>query len=500
MHSYREAPGAPIADASADELALRAAPRARGGGRCARRCPTCPYGAFLSGGVDSAAIVAAMRAGGRAGAAARSPSASRASATSSTRARAAAAVPRGARHATITWRSWEEVDFPRALAARCTAARGALREPVGAGAAPAEPLRGPVRQGRALRTGRGRAARRLPRGPGRRRARAARARPGARADGPWRAWPACCRATSAPSARRGVLGAAARPGPAAAASSRSPRRPCARGAPGAPATRRAVERRELAEQTLTDVADRGAARPGAVLDTHLFLPDHLLLYGDKMSMAHGLEHRVPFLDVELMRFVERIPANVARCAAGRASGCTGGACATLVPRAGAVHARSARSRRPTTSGCATSLAGELARSFAPGSPVSRARRRPHRPRGSSTSTGAGARTTSASCTACSSSRSGTVNSSRSSRRKHPAARHERPSAGGIRGVDAGPVESAGHRGSWELADRGRRPSKIEDRDRARRDCQRCRRGYPRQPLTSPVPRDELREVISGGDG
>ena len=44
------------------------------------------------------------------------------------------------------------------------------------------------------------------------------------------------------------------------------------------------------------------------LDTHLFLPDRLLICGDKMSMAASLEQRVPFLDVELMRFVERIPA------------------------------------------------------------------------------------------------------------------------------------------------------------------------------------------------
>ena len=40
----------------------------------------------------------------------------------------------------------------------------------------------------------------------------------------------------------------------------------------------------------------------------MFLPDGILLCNDKMSMAAGLELRVPFLDVELMRFVERIPA------------------------------------------------------------------------------------------------------------------------------------------------------------------------------------------------
>jgi asparagine synthase (glutamine-hydrolysing) len=42
----------------------------------------------------------------------------------------------------------------------------------------------------------------------------------------------------------------------------------------------------------------------------MFLPDGILICNDKMSMAASLELRVPFLDVELMRFVERIPASV----------------------------------------------------------------------------------------------------------------------------------------------------------------------------------------------
>jgi asparagine synthase (glutamine-hydrolysing) len=72
----------------------------------------------------------------------------------------------------------------------------------------------------------------------------------------------------------------------------------------------AAERRALAEDVLADVADRAPLDQALYLDTRLFLPDGLLVYGDKMSMAHGLEQRVPFLDVELMRFVERVPANV----------------------------------------------------------------------------------------------------------------------------------------------------------------------------------------------
>jgi asparagine synthase (glutamine-hydrolysing) len=43
------------------------------------------------------------------------------------------------------------------------------------------------------------------------------------------------------------------------------------------------------------------------VDARTSLPDNLLLYGDKMSMAVSLEARVPLLDLELMRLVERIP-------------------------------------------------------------------------------------------------------------------------------------------------------------------------------------------------
>jgi asparagine synthase (glutamine-hydrolysing) len=37
------------------------------------------------------------------------------------------------------------------------------------------------------------------------------------------------------------------------------------------------------------------------------LPDELLMYADKLSMAHSLEVRVPYLDVEIVEFVERLP-------------------------------------------------------------------------------------------------------------------------------------------------------------------------------------------------
>jgi asparagine synthase (glutamine-hydrolysing) len=43
------------------------------------------------------------------------------------------------------------------------------------------------------------------------------------------------------------------------------------------------------------------------VDARFSLPDNLLMYGDKMSMAASLEARVPFLDLEVMKLVESIP-------------------------------------------------------------------------------------------------------------------------------------------------------------------------------------------------
>ena len=68
------------------------------------------------------------------------------------------------------------------------------------------------------------------------------------------------------------------------------------------------ERTAQAADLLGDVADRDLLGQALYLDTRMFLPASLLICGDKMSMAASLEQRVPFLDTELMRFVERIPA------------------------------------------------------------------------------------------------------------------------------------------------------------------------------------------------
>ena len=39
------------------------------------------------------------------------------------------------------------------------------------------------------------------------------------------------------------------------------------------------------------------------------LPDELLMFADKLSMAHGLEVRVPYLDKDIVEYVERLPAS-----------------------------------------------------------------------------------------------------------------------------------------------------------------------------------------------
>jgi asparagine synthase (glutamine-hydrolysing) len=67
------------------------------------------------------------------------------------------------------------------------------------------------------------------------------------------------------------------------------------------------ERLARAGEILADVPGHGLLDQALYLDTHMFLPDGILICNDKMSMAAGLELRVPFLDVDLMRFVERIP-------------------------------------------------------------------------------------------------------------------------------------------------------------------------------------------------
>lgn len=45
------------------------------------------------------------------------------------------------------------------------------------------------------------------------------------------------------------------------------------------------------------------------MDTRKTLSDNLLIFNDKMTMANALEMRVPFLDVDLIKFIETLPAD-----------------------------------------------------------------------------------------------------------------------------------------------------------------------------------------------
>jgi asparagine synthase (glutamine-hydrolysing) len=46
------------------------------------------------------------------------------------------------------------------------------------------------------------------------------------------------------------------------------------------------------------------------LDTKIWLPDNLLMKGDKMTMAASLESRMPFLDYKLVEYAASIPSNI----------------------------------------------------------------------------------------------------------------------------------------------------------------------------------------------
>jgi len=45
------------------------------------------------------------------------------------------------------------------------------------------------------------------------------------------------------------------------------------------------------------------------IDTRTMLPDNLLLFNDKNTMAFSIENRVPFLDIDLIDFIETLPSS-----------------------------------------------------------------------------------------------------------------------------------------------------------------------------------------------
>ena len=64
-------------------------------------------------------------------------------------------------------------------------------------------------------------------------------------------------------------------------------------------------------ETMTDLmADTDQLGGLQFLEVRSTLPDELLMYADKLSMAHSLELRVPFVDKEIVEYTERLPANL----------------------------------------------------------------------------------------------------------------------------------------------------------------------------------------------
>ncbi|MDY0168404.1 MAG: asparagine synthase (glutamine-hydrolyzing), partial [Thermoguttaceae bacterium] len=71
--------------------------------------------------------------------------------------------------------------------------------------------------------------------------------------------------------------------------------------------RRSGERMAYWYDRLDLTANWHSAASMMSLDLRMNLADDLLLYTDKITMHHGLECRVPMLDIELVRFVEALP-------------------------------------------------------------------------------------------------------------------------------------------------------------------------------------------------
>jgi asparagine synthase (glutamine-hydrolysing) len=304
VHTWREAPDEPHRDVSHDTLAELLAERFSDAVE-RQMMSDVPYGAFLSGGVDSAAVVAAM--------AARSshPPATftigfpghgvlldeRGPAAESAR-----LIGTNHRDTAI-----EESDFLSELAW----AMPHLEEPCGIpSAAPLGQLaRFAAQRVKVVLAGQG--ADEPHGGYGRHQAAALlgalRAAPAALAS------PAAAVARALPRAARARRAAHVIGGRGDAGRllrlveiTDAPVRSALLGQPGAEAQE---ERLGLARSVLGEVSGRGLLEQALYLDTRMFLPDGILICNDKMSMAASLELRVPFLDVELMRFVERIPAS-----------------------------------------------------------------------------------------------------------------------------------------------------------------------------------------------
>jgi asparagine synthase (glutamine-hydrolysing) len=66
--------------------------------------------------------------------------------------------------------------------------------------------------------------------------------------------------------------------------------------------------RSVLRKWFTQVAQADPLDQVSYVDLHTFLPFNLLEYGDRMSMAHALEVRLPFTDHHLVEFAMQLPA------------------------------------------------------------------------------------------------------------------------------------------------------------------------------------------------
>lgn len=74
-----------------------------------------------------------------------------------------------------------------------------------------------------------------------------------------------------------------------------------------PAFRNGVTVQELTAPVYKSVEDKDDVTKMMTIDMRLWLPGDILLKADKMSSAHSLELRVPFLDKKVMKVAEKIP-------------------------------------------------------------------------------------------------------------------------------------------------------------------------------------------------
>ena len=301
---YREAPGEPLDDASEEELAAALAERF--GAAVERQMMSdVPYGAFLSGGVDSAAVVAAMAKAGGAPTTFTIGFPGQGNTFDEREFAAASARAIGTEHHDT---AMEPTGFLEELA-RCVPR---LEEPCGIPSAGAllQLSRFAARDVKVVLAGQG--ADEPHGGYGRHQAAAVlrhfRRLPGLASR------PALAIARALPRADRARRAAHLLGGQSDAERltrlveiTDHGQRTALTGGAGAEAQ---AERLQLANGVLADVAERDLLEQALYLDTRMFLPDGILICNDKMSMAASLELRVPFLDLELMRFVERIPARM----------------------------------------------------------------------------------------------------------------------------------------------------------------------------------------------